>query len=339
MLNKILKEYKRFIKKEFRKIVDSSSWHKKNELLEEIFEFDIIAECKEYKVVWKKYLDENAALLNIKLDNLKKDLDKESYNLIDLVYRRITTIFPCIDEVSLFYTRKADILTESEIQYKNYKIDGILPAHGMIVPEESVFHYHSGLKCLSANILDRIKNTDFIDGGAFIGDSAFTFVKYNPKRIFAFEPSDENFANMKKNISLEKFDELIIPVKKGVFSKTGNVSVSGENLCFFIDDENLNNAENKETIEVVSLDDFVEENNLNVGLIKLDVEGVESDVINGALNTIKKFKPVLLISIYHNPKDFFEIKPLIESLDLGYNFMIKKLNNRRLIAETMLIAY
>jgi len=89
MLNKILKEYKRFIKKEFRKIVDSSSWHKKNELLEEIFEFDIIAECKEYKVVWKKYLDENAALLNIKLDNLKKDLGTEELRQYFLVLMKL----------------------------------------------------------------------------------------------------------------------------------------------------------------------------------------------------------------------------------------------------------
>jgi hypothetical protein len=40
---------------------------------------------------------------------------------------------------------------------------------------------------------------------------------------------------------------------------------------------------------------------------------------------IIKYKPILLISIYHNKKDFFEIKPLIESWNLGYTFKIRKL--------------
>jgi hypothetical protein len=36
----------------------------------------------------------------------------------------------------------------------------------------------------------------------------------------------------------------------------------------------------------------------------------------GAEKTIKKDKPILLISVYHTGKDFFEIKPLLESWNL-----------------------
>jgi len=74
---------------------------------------------------------------------------------------------------------------------------------------------------------------------------------------------------------------------------------------------------------MISIDEFVEERALNVGLIKLDVEGAEYEVVLGVKETIMKQKPILVISLYHTFKDFFEIKPLIESWGLGYKFEIR----------------
>ena len=48
-----------------------------------------------------------------------------------------------------------------------------------------------------------------------------------------------------------------------------------------------------------------------------DVEGFEPEVIRGALETIKKSHPVLVLSFYHTPEEFYEIKSYIESLNLG----------------------
>nr|WP_152655876.1 FkbM family methyltransferase [Brachyspira hyodysenteriae] len=77
---------------------------------------------------------------------------------------------------------------------------------------------------------------------------------------------------------------------------------------------------------------------MKVGLIKTDLEGFEQPFLRGALNTIKKQKPILIISIYHNYNDFFDIKPMIEELNLGYKFKIAKSNDFELIRETKLIA-
>jgi hypothetical protein len=43
------------------------------------------------------------------------------------------------------------------------------------------------------------------------------------------------------------------------------------------------------------------------------------------------------LSIYHNPDDFFDIKPMIESWDLGYAFKIRRCPGE-IFAETLLIA-
>ena len=58
----------------------------------------------------------------------------------------------------------------------------------------------------------------------------------------------------------------------------------------------------------------------------MDIEGAAKLAVLGALNTIKNYRPILVISIYHTPEEFFEIKPLIEKLDIKYKFMIKNLN-------------
>ena len=92
-------------------------------------------------------------------------------------------------------------------------------------------------------------------------------------------------------------------------------------------------------MKVVSIDDFVSERKLSVGLIKIDVEGTELDVLKGAKKTIKEFKPILLIGIYHNPEEFFGAKRYIENLISGYKFKIKHLFDFLPLFETHLIAW
>ena len=59
---------------------------------------------------------------------------------------------------------------------------------------------------------------------------------------------------------------------------------------------------------LTTVDEFVRQNDVDLTLLKLDVEGAELSVLRGALGSIKGLKPILLISIYHTPEDFFEIK-------------------------------
>ncbi|MCZ9937919.1 FkbM family methyltransferase [Brachyspira hyodysenteriae] len=163
---------------------------------------------------------------------------------------------------------------------------------------------------------------------------------YTDKKVYSFEPFKQHYEIMLKTINLNS-NTNIIPVNMALGDKN-------KSLDIFSDGEikgshslettfsNENNSKNK--IEMITLDQFVEEKNIEVGLIKTDLEGFEQPLLNGAINTIKKYKPVLLISIYHSYSDFFEIKPMIEALDLGYSFKILKIKEPSLIGETILIA-
>ena len=86
------------------------------------------------------------------------------------------------------------------------------------------------------------------------------------------------------------------------------------------------------------LDHFAEEHGLTVGLIKADIEGAEQSLLRGAEKTIRKDRPALMISIYHNIDDLLDIKPMIEAWNLGYEFRIYRPIIRKIASEIMLIA-
>lgn len=92
-----------------------------------------------------------------------------------------------------------------------------------------------------------------------------------------------------------------------------------------------------EEVRVETLDHYMEGKDLDIGLIKVDIEGAEQLFLEGARKTIERQKPVLLMSIYHNADDFFNIKPMIESWDLGYKFRIHKPVDYSVSREVLLI--
>lgn len=71
----------------------------------------------------------------------------------------------------------------------------------------------------------------------------------------------------------------------------------------------------------------------------MDVEGFEPHIVRGALNTIRTQRPVLAISIYHTPEEFYELKPFLESLGLNYQFQIRRNSLCAPLFDIVLIGY
>ncbi|MDR2116864.1 MAG: FkbM family methyltransferase [Planctomycetaceae bacterium] len=196
-----------------------------------------------------------------------------------------------------------------------------------------------------------LSGRDVIDGGGFVGDSAMAFTEFQPRNVYVFEPNPDMFPEIKKIITLNTnvlgdYVHKIIPVQKALGKTQGSMKFYSQGVydCMAGADDGSTTIKRRNNLKeyevpVVSIDDFVRKNSLDIGLIKLDVEGVESDVIEGAVETIKVHKPLLIISIYHNPKDFFEIKPKIESWNLGYRFLIRHLIPQHSTTDFCLLGY
>lgn len=181
-----------------------------------------------------------------------------------------------------------------------------------------------------------LKNKDIIDAGAFTGDTSLPLSKITSKNVYAFEPFEKSYNLLKMNIEKNNINN-IVPINKSLGKKNGEriLYISGNNIQGITSDPNIRSFDKEIKVQEVSIDQFVEENHIDVGFITADVEGSEMDLLEGAINTIKNQKPILCISIYHKVSDYFEIIPWIANLNLGYKFEIFKEHPWPFLADTV----
>lgn len=71
----------------------------------------------------------------------------------------------------------------------------------------------------------------------------------------------------------------------------------------------------------ITIDTFLRKVGVPVDLIKLDVEGAEMNVLNGAKDSILKWRPKMAVSIYHRKEHLLEIPEFLLSLH-NYKFSL-----------------
>ena len=186
--------------------------------------------------------------------------------------------------------------------------------------EVFITFYIFGLKQYNIKNIFEVKNDAVVfDIGAFKGDTAYFFSKKcsNKARIYAFEPDENNYKVLLKIKDKYKLNNVI--ASNILFSN------SETEINFLSMDLNRPAVKMKST----TIDKFVEENNIEkIDYIKMDVEGAERNILEGAIKTIKKFKPSLAIAIYHGGKlfmeDFYNIPIFIKNvINEDYEYYIR----------------
>jgi len=160
-----------------------------------------------------------------------------------------------------------------------------------------------------------------LDCGACIGEISTIFAGYvgDKGEVHLFDPIPlhARFCTLQASLN---------PILTDVFHI--NTLAVGEktfkvNLGTKIDNNKIEPGKIKiEQFDTISLDDYVSSNSITkVDFIKMDVEGAETDAINGAKQILKKYKPKLAISTYHKPDDFWSLPLLIKNINTDYKFM------------------
>ncbi len=178
------------------------------------------------------------------------------------------------------------------------------------------------------------KQSIVFDIGSNIGAYLYAFEKITkPSNIFGFEPNQKLFFKLKKmfqnvtltNIAISDVSEnaeLKIPIINNiVYEARGTL-----NLDFKEIDENDFTLVN---VKKERLDNYVIENKIpKVDFIKIDVEGHEFQILKGAIDTLRKFKPTLLIEIEqrHHQFPISQIDDFLFELDYLKYFFSKKEN-------------
>ena len=272
-------------------------------------------------------------------------LDNESKNTVSDIIHRMEVISDGNKALrDIFSQREQDEFVRMNDEFKSKIVklnDNLYYYNGYYLPvnqfDSSVFYSKYAIDELTT--LDSVRNKDIIDAGGYVGDTALLFSSYTDKSIHVFEASPSNMDIIRETIRLNQLEN-IVPVSKAQGEKSGTATFSlGErNSCNSLVERPGYNYPNHIEVPVITLDDYVRENNLEVGLIKVDIEGGEQLLLKGAVETIRTQHPILLISIYHSANDFFEIKPMIEKMCDKYTFRIIKPANSAIVIETILLA-
>jgi FkbM family methyltransferase len=167
-----------------------------------------------------------------------------------------------------------------------------------------------------------------LDIGANIGVHTIAFAKMgNQSIVHAFEPSPHTREILSYNIIKNEERNKIVVHPFAVSNS------SGKSLFYQTDDDaysSLKDTKRKkiiETVEVelITIDKFVSQFAISkIDLIKIDVEGLENEVIQGGLQAFRQFRPDIIIEIYRgsnsNPDPELTIKTLVEQGYKAYVF-------------------
>jgi predicted O-methyltransferase YrrM len=250
---------------------------------------------------------------------LRDPLDEESRDVVDKVLRRHQYVYT-------HNVLKHSAVYDAEERRHRRILRKVLPAMGAqlgLLPhltEASVFYYHHGFRytTLPTDWPKRFAGRVILDVGAAVGDSAFVFQRhYEPSEIHSFEPQQT------------RMDHL-----RGVVKQHGLNKVRLAQCALGPDAGTWPDGSTVRT-----LDEYVATSRLDIGLIKMDVEGAEEMVLRGAKATLQQQKPLLVVSMYHDGNQFFDLLPLIQSIQPDYRFAVRKIDDRSPVLEATLYAY
>jgi FkbM family methyltransferase len=170
--------------------------------------------------------------------------------------------------------------------------------------------------------------TVFYDLGANVGYYSLLANRFiTTGKIYAFEPMPLNRHIFEQHLQLNKKkiadnNILLLPFaisdreKEIVFSnnsnqRDGNTYISGSEL--------FKNSGETITVKCFSIDELIRQGFAAPDIIKIDVEGAEYDVLLGAIDTLKRYRPNVLLATHDCHLPGVRDKCVNFLKDLGYN--------------------
>jgi len=219
--------------------------------------------------------------------------------------------------------------------YKKYQIGGFERVRRMIFPMyEKEFRFllelidsKSNSSCHPSVSDSESANILVLDIGANVGQSAYALTKLFPfSKVMCFEPNPVVLKQLKEN-SLERWETvglglsgnateitLNIPSYNGIYF-TGLTSIDQNSASRFLNSRTIWNFKFEKfelephQVKTKDLDSF----EFSPDVIKIDTEGMEISILNGALNTIRRTHPILMVEC---SETFSSVEELLEPL--GY---------------------
>ena len=160
-----------------------------------------------------------------------------------------------------------------------------------------------------------IRNSIVLDIGTNIGNHTLYFLnECEAKLVYCFEPIKDTFHVLEENIKINHLESRVVPMNVAVGKNSGKARVG----YYTKDNTGMTTLDlsSDGDIKVVSIDELGIPK--KIGLVKIDVEGFEVDVIRGMMVTIQRDTPFLFIEIQNTNFDI--VNSMLQ--EFGYQYEI-----------------
>jgi FkbM family methyltransferase len=189
------------------------------------------------------------------------------------------------------------------------------------------------------------KATQILDIGANSGIYTILSAIANPgSNVHSFEPNGFNFVRLKKNVAINQLNnvtlnenavgnansslQFTVPVDQNVISDTSSASAGFSQGTY-------DGKMKWQTVEVqqVTIDSYCALHKIpKVDLVKIDVEGFDEEVFQGATETILKDRPVIFCEIFFDAPKQERFRNFLQKINYSSeeitegNYLLKPLN-------------
>jgi len=158
-----------------------------------------------------------------------------------------------------------------------------------------------------------------VDGGASNGGTSIAFATVVGKTgiVHAFEPDPSNVEKIRSRLAKHQDLKLTIhPAALGAERGSMRFASGAGGSSKLTSEGNIE-------VPITTLDDLATNAGLNgSGLISLDVEGFEEEVLRGGFTMLNRLRPKLQISIYHHMHDLFSLPLWVVRKLGGYRLFV-----------------
>lgn len=273
----------------------------------------VVVSCGDYTIITKElkgYGIDESNVLYVDPDLIREPMGKRTF------------LCQHVDELQETYDILADDLSRKTfINMLKYRMSYDISYIKEILSSE--------LRYFDRNLIGEARG--YVDGGAYNGDTVEMFndmFGQKDTKVFAFEPNKINIEQMKEMIEKRMF--------KNVHIYQLGISDKNEILRFNMQSGLATRMDQMGDTEVEcdTIDHILAQVD-NIDLIKLDIEGAELRALEGAKNTIQRYKPVLAICVYHRPEDYYMIPRKILEINPSYQIYFRQYE----LSDTETICY
>ena len=160
-----------------------------------------------------------------------------------------------------------------------------------------------------------------IDCGAFIGSHTLKFAELASK-VYAFEPVPLIHHCLQLTLEQKNINNVILSCNALGSEKNDSIIYTNYNGDSSMDGIRNKRFNNNFKTKVDTLDNIIPPNE-KIDFIKIDVEGSEWEVIEGATNLIMKWKPMIMLETWNSKKNIGKLNDFMKK----YRYIDYKLNS------------